>query len=369
MKNKKIFVVALALLGWIVLLYRFYYGLGRTTNLSDTYPWGLWIGFDVISGVALAAGGFTIAATVYIFKLKKYQPLARPAILTGFLGYLLAILGVAADLAKPQNIWHMIPYRNVHSVMLEVGWCVMLYTTVIGLEFSPAVFERFGWKVPLNIIRAIQIPLVIIGVVLSTLHQSSLGALFLIMPYRLHPLWYSPFLPLFFFISAVAVGLAMVIVESILSSKFLNHGLEIDLLSGLAKAASCVLGIYFVLKIIELAVSGELGLMLEGSLQSNLFLVELFLTVLLPAAMFALPRIRKSENALLWTALLVVSGLILNRLDVTILSQMVSGSYFPSWMEFAVTIGLIATGIVAYMAIVRFFPVFIEEKEKVQYVE
>jgi Ni/Fe-hydrogenase subunit HybB-like protein len=355
-------LVAVAVIGMAVWVTRFALGLGRATNLSDSYPWGLWIGFDVVSGVALAAGGFVVAATVYIFNLKKYHPLVRPALLTGFLGYLLVILALLADLAKPHHIWHPIIYWNFHSVLFEVGWCVMLYTTVIALEFSPVVFERFGWQVPLRIIRAIQIPLVIIGVILSTLHQSSLGSLFLLLRYRLHPLWYSSLLPLFFFISAVAVGLAMVILESVLSAKALRRPLERDLLSGLASAVPYVLGIYFVLKMVELLVTGEFGLMFEGSVRSNLFLVEMVVGVLLPAVLFAIPKVRQSVAGLFWGALLIVGGLILNRLDVSVIGQMVpTGSYFPHWMEFAVTIGLLASGVVAYTLITHYFPVFKEE--------
>jgi len=355
-------LVAVAVMGIAVWVARFALGLGRATNLSDSYPWGLWIGFDVVSGVALGAGAFVVAATVYIFNLKKYHPIVRPALLTGFLGYLLVILGLLADLAKPHHIWHLIIYWNFHSVLFEVGWCVMLYTTVMALEFSPVVFERFGWRVPLRIIRAIQIPLVIIGVLLSTLHQSSLGSLFLLLRYRLHPLWYSSLLPVFFFISAVAVGMAMVILEAVISARALRRPLERDLLSGLASAVPYVLGFYFVLKIVELLVAGEFGLMFEGSVRSNLFLVELVVGVLLPAVLFAIPKVRQSVAGLFWGALLIVGGLILNRLDVSVIGQIVpTGSYFPHWMEFAVTIGLLASGVVAYTLITHYFPVFKED--------
>ena len=352
----------IAALGMAVWGARFALGLGQATNLSDAYPWGLWIGFDVVSGVALAAGAFVVAATVYVFNLKKYHPLVRPALLTGFLGYLLVILGLLADLAKPQNIWHLIIYWNFHSVLFEVGWCVMLYTTVMALEFSPVVFERLGWQVPLRIIKAIQIPLVIIGVILSTMHQSSLGSLFLLLRYRLHPLWYSPLLPVFFFISAVTVGMAMVILESVISARALRRPLERDLLAGLASAVPYVLGTYFVLKMVELLVTGEFGLMFEGSVRSNLFLVEIIGGVLLPAVLFAIPKVRQSVAGLFWGALLIVGGLILNRLDVSVIGQMVpTGSYFPHWMEFAVTIGLLASGVVAYTLITHYFPVFKED--------
>lgn len=353
-----IVVTAVGMAVWGV---RFALGLGRATNLSDAYPWGLWIGFDVVSGVALGAGAFVVAAAVYVLNLKKYEFIARPALLTGLLGYLLVVLGLLADLAKPQNIWHLIVFWNPHSVLFEVGWCVMLYTTVMALEFSPVVFERFDWKVPWRIMRAIQIPLVIIGVVLSILHQSSLGSLFLILPYRLHPLWYSPLLPVFFFISAVGVGVAMVIIESVVSARVMKRPTHTDLIAGLATTLPYILGIYFVFKVVELVVAGEIGLIFEGSLQSAVFMAEMLLGTLLPTVLLAIPRIRQSSTGLFWASLLVAGGVILNRLDVSVVGQMVTtGSYFPHWMEFTVTIGLVATGLLSYTLITRYFPVFPE---------
>ncbi|HEY6946219.1 MAG TPA: NrfD/PsrC family molybdoenzyme membrane anchor subunit, partial [Candidatus Acidoferrum sp.] len=167
-------------------------GLGGATRLSDQFPWGLWIGFDILCGVGLAAGGFTLAATVHIFNIERYKPILRPAILTAFLGYLLVILALMFDLGLPYRIWHPLVMWNPHSVMFEVGWCVTLYTTVLALEFLPVVLEQFRWNRALKIMRAVLIPLVILGVILSTLHQSSLGSLYLIVPQKLYPLWYSP---------------------------------------------------------------------------------------------------------------------------------------------------------------------------------
>src|SRR5512133_369744 len=213
-----VFVVVM-LLGAYSTIIRFTQGLGATTNLSDAFPWGIWIGFDVLCGVMLAAGGFTLMAAVHIFNIKRLRPIVRPTVLTAFLGYILVSIALMFDLGRPYRIWHPLIMRNPHSVMFEVAYCVMLYTTVLSLEFAPIVLERFGWHKPLKIVRAILIPLVIGGVILSTLHQSSLGTLYLIMPEKLHPLWYTPLLPVFFFISAIAVRLAMTIFESSLSAK------------------------------------------------------------------------------------------------------------------------------------------------------
>ena len=191
--------------------------------MSDQFPWGLWIGFDVMCGVMLAAGGFTLTAAVEIFNIKRWHSIMRPTVLTAFMGYLLVCAALMYDLGLPWNIWHPLIMRNPHSVMFEVAYCVMLYTTVLALEFSPIVFEHLGWKKALTRGAQLMMVFVILGVILSTLHQSSLGTLYLIMPNKLHPFWYSPLLPVFFFISAIAVGLAMMIFESSMSSKYFGR--------------------------------------------------------------------------------------------------------------------------------------------------
>jgi Ni/Fe-hydrogenase subunit HybB-like protein len=323
----------------------------------------LWISFDLLCGVALAAGAFTVAATVYILNLREFRPLLRPAILTGFLGYLMVVVALLVDLGRPERIWHLIIYWNPHSVMFEVGWCVMLYTTVLALEFSPLLFERLHWSGPLRVIHVLTMPLVILGVVLSTLHQSSLGSLFLIVPEKLHPLWYTPLLPLFFFLSAVAVGLSMVIVESSISSRAFGRGMEVHLLGHLARAIPWILGLLLVLKIGDLIAAGELGLLFEGSLTSGLFWLELVGGVLLPLVLFALATIRQSSTGLLVGALLVVGGVVLNRFDVSLvgLGRPAGSGYFPHWMEFAITVGIVSAGILAFGLAAKYLPLFSDE--------
>src|SRR5208337_1139178 len=244
--------------GFYSTILRFAKGLGAATNLSDQFPWGIWIGFDVLCGVGLAAGGFTLAATVYVFHIERFHAVLRPSILTAFLGYGLVALALLFDLGKPYNIWHPLVMWNPHSVMFEVAWCVMLYLTVLALEFSPAVFERFGMQKPLKLLKAITIPLVIVGVLLSTLHQSSLGSLFLIVPSKLHPYWYSPLLPLLFFVSAIGVGLAMVIFESNLTARAFGREIEMPLLAALGKAMAVVLGVYGIIRLQDLWGRGAL---------------------------------------------------------------------------------------------------------------
>ncbi|MEW6026565.1 MAG: NrfD/PsrC family molybdoenzyme membrane anchor subunit [Planctomycetota bacterium] len=355
----------LILLGAALAIFRFTQGLGASTNLSDKFPWGLWIGVDVLSGVALAAGGFTIAAAVYIFNLKKYHPIVRPAILTAFLGYTMVIVALLFDLGKPWNIWHPMIMWQHHSVMFEVGWCVMLYSTVLALEFSPAVLEKFKMHGLLKIIKAVTIPLVIAGIILSTLHQSSLGSLFLIVPDKLHAIWYTPLLPVMFFVSAVMVGLAMVTFEAFLSSKAFNRTLELDLLSGLAKAEIFVLFIYFALKMVDMGVRGSLPLAFQGTLEGNMFLLEIGLGVVLPFLLLCVPAVRTSRGGLFASSLMVIAGLIINRMNMSVIGMLQgsNASYFPSWMEFAVTAAVIAGGLIAFRIAVKYFNVFPSHNE------
>src|SRR5690349_7066740 len=228
---------------------RFLFGLGAATNLSDSNPWGLWIGFDVMSGVALAAGGFLVTTTVYIFRLDRFRAIVRPAVLTAFLGYFAVAISLLFDLGLPWNIWHMIVFWNPHSPLFVVGWCVMLYLTVLALEFFPVPAQDFTAlaKVRRTLIK-IRLRLVLLGIGLSTLHQSSLGSLFLIMPYRVHPLWYSPILPVLFFLSAITLGLMMVTFESHFSAYLYRRKPETDLLAQMTAAARWVLLLYLLVR-------------------------------------------------------------------------------------------------------------------------
>jgi len=353
-------LIAVLALGLYATVVRFAQGLGAATHLSDEFPWGLWIGFDVLVGVGLAAGGFVVAATVHVFRLHRYEAIARPAVLTAFLGYLLVIVALLFDLGLPYRIWHPLVMWNPHSVMFEVAWCVMLYTAVLALEFSPLVFERLRLEKPLAIIRRVYVPLVIVGVLLSTLHQSSLGSLYVIVPDKLHGLWYTPLLPVFFFITAIAGGLAMTIFESFMSYRAFGKRLEADLLRGLGRVTVVVLGVYALAKFQDLWSRGNLHLALEVSPESVLFWGEMVLGVLLPMALFALPQVRRDERWLFFAALMTVLGFVVNRLNVAVTGMASSSGvrYVPSWMEFAVTASLVGMGFLLFGLAVKYLPVF-----------
>ncbi len=339
---------------------RFAKGLGPSTNLSDQFPWGIWIGFDVLCGVMLAAGGFTLTAAVHILNIKRLQPIVRPTILTAFLGYLLVTVALMFDLGKPYNIWHPLIMRNPHSVMFEVAYCVMLYTAVLSLEFSPIVLERFNLQKPLKVVRAALIPLVIGGVILSTLHQSSLGTLYLIMPEKLHPFWYTPLLPVFFFLSAIAVGLAMTIFESSMSSKHFGQQLELPIIQELGRVLLVVLSVYGILRFEDLLHRGVLKLLFQPSYETYLFWLELVLALILPLILLTQKRIRTTAGGLYVIAVLVVLGFITNRLNVSItgLESSAGMHYIPKWTELAITAAIIAGGFALFGLAAKYLPIF-----------
>lgn len=339
---------------------RFAEGLGASTHLTDTFPWGLWIGFDVLCGVMLAAGGFTLTATVYIFHLEKFRAIIRPTILTAFLGYVLVVVALLFDLGRPYNIWHPLVMWNPHSAMFEVAWCVMLYTTVLALEFAPIVFERFRFEHASRVLHAISIPLVILGVILSTLHQSSLGTLYLIVPGKLHPLWYSPLLPVFFFISAVCVGLAMTIFESHMSAKAFGKQLDLSLLAPLGRALLVGLIFYAVIRFEDLYNRGALSYLRHVSYETGLFLVEIVLGLLLPILLLLSQKVRERADGLYLVSVLVLLGFVANRLNVSVtgLEGFAGVHYVPKWTEVAITASIVAAGFVLFGTAVKYLPIF-----------
>ena len=356
--------------GVVLIVVRLLKGLGAVTNLSQTTPWGLWIGFDVMCGVAMAAGGYTIAATVHLFGLKEYEPLVRPAILTGFIGYVFVVVGLVLDLGQPWRMpFIMLFPRGVTSVLFEVGMCVASYLTVQLLEFVPAFWEWLGWDGLRKFWGKLTIWLAILGVVLSTLHQSSLGSLFLMAPTKLHPLWYSMYLPLFFFISSITAGLSMVIVESSLSHRLFAYRLspsshfDLDKLTlGLAKAAAAVLYVYFFLKLIGLAEGNYWDLL--NTPYGHLYLTELLGFVGLPCALYVVGVRTRNVRLVRITGAWTVIGVLFNRFNVSMIAMnwQVSPHYIPSWMEVTVSLALVTMGIWVFRWLVNRLPVMSMEK-------
>lgn len=357
----------IVLFGLVLTGLRFIGGLGAVSNLSDYNPWGIWIGFDLLAGVALAAGGFVTSAAVYLFGMKKYYPAVRPAILTGFLGYGLVVVALNYDVGRPWRLpYPFIIQQGTTSVLFEVAICVCLYLTVLFLEFSPAALEWLGMRKLRNLIHRLTLILTIFGVILSTLHQSSLGALFLIAPSKLHPLWYSSYLPVYFFITAIIAGLSMVIFEGALCHHIFMHKLDEahnqskdEVALGFAKAASWVMAGYFATKVIGIAADNNWHYLFSG--YGLWYLTELLIFVGLPCLLYAIGVRGKRLTLIRWTAGWTVIGIVLNRLNICLIAfnwhLPASERYFPHWIEIGISIFLITCGLIVFKFIVSWMPV------------
>jgi len=362
------FMIAMVVLGALASLVRFIFGLGVTTNLNDVYPWGLWISFDVVTAVPLAAGAFTLGAIVHCFHIKKLEPLVRPAIVTGFLGYSLVSVGLLLDLGQPQRAWHTMVYWNVHSPMFEVSMCIMAYTTVLFLEFLSPVCEKFGYHVPLRVLRWLEMPLVIGAASISTLHQSSLGTFFLIAVDKLHALWYNPLLPLLFWLSAIFTGISIIILEATMVHRFMGQPDESELLEVLTKILPWILGVYLIVKMAATTLLSHGPLFDRPSLLS-LFVAEVVIGLLVPMFMFMKKTCREDQRMQLRGASLVIFGVVLNRFNVSMfgMEQADQAIYYPSIIESLVTLGIIAAHILFFVLLAKYFPIFEHHPETVDY--
>jgi Ni/Fe-hydrogenase subunit HybB-like protein len=350
--------------GFVLVVYRLANGLGAATNLNDDFPWGLWIGFDMLGGVAMAAGGFLIAGAVYLLNMKKYKPIVRPAVLTAFLGYLLAILALMLDLGQPHRIWHPAVMWQVHSVMWVIAMHVIFYTMTLAIESSPMLFEKLKWQHAVNFVNKIIVPVVLFGVMLSVLHQSSLGALYLIVPGKLSPLWNNSFLPYLFLASAVMMGLSMVSIESIASAKAFKHNMDLGIISGLARGCMTALVIYLILKLYFLATGPGIGAAFAGTAEANMYLLEIIVGIILPLVILA-GRKKKTEsvNGLVLGHILVIVGVLINRFNVSVsglygFQSSTGSSYFPSLIEIMITLALAALGIFVFKLTAKYLALF-----------
>jgi Ni/Fe-hydrogenase subunit HybB-like protein len=341
---------------------RYAHGLGAVSNMSDQFPWGIWIGFDVLCGVMLAAGGFIVTGAVHLLNIERLHSIVRPTVLTAFLGYCLVIVGLCFDLGRPWYIWHQLIYMNPHSVMFEVGFCVMFYTTVLFFEFLPNVLERFNLKKPLRWIKGVTAGLVVAGILLSTLHQSSLGALYLIMPTKLHPFWYTPALPYFFFGSAVAVGLAMTIFESSLSSRVFGRQLELPVLVELGGALLVVLWVNALLRFQDFFHRGQLANIIKPSYEAYFLWLELALAFVIPITLLSFKKVRRSPSGLYAASVFCLLGFVTNRLNVSVtgFETWVGHHYVPKWTEFMITLAIVAAGFALFGLAVKYLPIFPE---------
>jgi Ni/Fe-hydrogenase subunit HybB-like protein len=371
--------------GALAIIARFTGGIGYVTNLTHARPWGIWVGIDVATGVALAAGGFTTAALAHIFGRHYYEPVTRPALLTAVLGYTFVVIGLLVDIGRSWAIWKPMFHWNFNSVLFEVAMCVMIYLTVLYIEFLPIVAEQFKGRVNLpgilsklnnlvdkllqaadRILGKVMWVFIILGVVLSCMHQSSLGSLMLVAPTKLHPLWYTPILPLLFLTSAIAVGYPMVVFETTLATSSFKLNSEMHILAPLTRITIYLLGVYMLLKVGDMVVRGTWVYLLDGTTQTNAFIVEMLFGVMLPWAMLLFQRVRQSAKGVFFAAALIVGGVVLNRINVFIVGfkpPLSDNGYFPAVPEILVTLGLVATLMFIYRVAVTYLPVLQASKE------
>lgn len=348
-------MLLLALLGVGVIAVRFVTGFGLVTNLNDDWPWGLWITFDVLIGVALAGGGYFTALIVHVLHQDRYLPISRSAMLTSLIGYLLVLAGLLVDIGQWFNFWRPYVSWGYSSVLFEVFLCISAYTAIQILEFGEIVTERVGIRWHRFFVKAMPV-LIVTGIIFPTLHQSSLGGLYLIAVNKLHPLWWSPFLPVFFFMSSFFVGPAMIAVESHFAGRAFQHQVPVSVLRGLGQIGGIMMIAYFLLKLYDLASRDALTLLFAGNLEASLFLVEMVLGIMLPVSLI-FSKYTQSHRGLFLYGILVSGGVILNRVDVSLvgLAGQASTGYFPTVWEFVTSLGFIAIGCLLYCFIAENF--------------
>jgi Ni/Fe-hydrogenase subunit HybB-like protein len=357
----KILTVIIIICGLVSLYRRFQLGLGAVTHLSDNVPWGLWIGFDFV-GIGLAASGFIIAAAAYVFNINNFEKITRPAILTAYIGYILVVALLIIDLGRPQNFWHPLTMWNFHSIMFEITWCIVFYTLILTIEFAPVILEKLGLSTPFKLLKKITIPAVVLGALFSTLHQSSFGSIYLINPGRLHPIWYSELLPVNFFISCIAAGISIMIVEL-----YIYKRQDAGLLPVLGKAAFYVLIVGSAVRIADMAFTGRINAITDVRPESFSFYSEIILGTIIPILLLSSRKFRSKRLLLLISSLCIISGFILNRLNVVITGFTATSGvkYFPSFEEISITLMLIVLGIWAFKLSVKYFNIFGEDNPKI----
>lgn len=350
-----------AAIGLYFLAQRFLLGMGSVTNLNTGYAWGIWVVYDIIVGTALACGGYALAITVYVLNKGKYHPLVRPAVTAALLGYGLGGVGAIIDMGRWQQFYNiLLPWQmNFNSVMLEVGLCVMAYIGVLCIEFLPALLEKHGMKAWMKKLNHVLFFFIALGVLLPSMHQSSLGTMLIAMGYKVHPLWQSLHMqPLLAVLTALTMGFAVVVYEGSLSTVGFKRTPETSLLSGLGKGIQGLIAVYLLVRFGEIIINGKLGLIFKGDWGSMWFLIETGLFVF-PLVVLTSECNRSNPKLLVWAALSMLFAGALYRLNAYLITfdPGPGYSYYPSMPELMVTVGMVALEIMAYLFLVKKYPV------------
>lgn len=357
----------LTLVGLIAGAGRLFLGLSASTALTDGYPWGIWIGFD-FTLIAFAGTGFTMAAVVHVLHLKKYQPALRPAILAGLMGYGAVLLLLVLDLGRPDRFYNFIIFWNVHSPLFEISWCVLLYTTVLVIETSPCLLQWLNRDWPVRLVYRLMTPVTIIGVTLSTLHQSTLGTLYLNMPHRLDALWYTPILPLLFFVSSIMAGLSLGMLAYKIATRVGGDAEQPGIVSGLGKGLVGVALLYLLLKLGDILVAGEFTALLALDQMSLVMGLELIVGALIPMILLLTPALRNQPLVQWGAPMLVLFGVLMNRFNATMFGQLLRPGtvYSPHILEWLSTIGILAGAALLWYLGTRFL-VMVEDEAACQH--
>jgi len=373
-----IITAPIILIGLVLIVLRFTMGLGVTTNLNQEFPWGIWIGFDVVTGVAFAAGAYIVTFMVYVLRMEKYHSIVRATVLNGFLAYVFYAGALTLDLGRPWKIINPIIGNSfgVSSVLFLVAWHFLLYMMAQFIEFSPAVAEWLGLRKLRKILGTLTVGAVVFGICLSMLHQSGLGALFLLAPAKIHPLWYTEYIPVLFIVSSIFAGMSIVIIEGTISHRVFHHQISaehhakhMDIMVGLSRTAAAALFVYFFMKILVLIHSMQWHELLTP--MGYLYLVEMIGFVILPFLLFVNGTKKRDRKILLTAAIITAVGIILNRLNVSVIAfkWYAPVHYVPSWIEIVITLAVVFGEIWAFRWVVNRMPVFMESPQWVKHLD
>jgi Ni/Fe-hydrogenase subunit HybB-like protein len=349
---------------------RFFEGFRASTNLNDQMPWGLWVALGTLCGIGLSAAGFGISAAVYLLGMERYRPILRASILISFLGYLTVCVGYLYEIGLPWRFWHPIVMWNHTSVLFDVCVCIMTYTTVLTFEFAPALIEKLPWKgfrdVVLRLHHRILIAVVMAGVLLSSMHQSYLGGLYLIARGKVHPLWYSQFMHATFYLSAIPAGLALTVFAIYLSMRCLNVRVDFSILSDCGRVIQLLLLVFALFKVLDLITNQALGYAFQLTPEAGYFWLEMLLFVIIPVALLSQESVRSNPEKLYLACAVVIAGFMVGRINVAINSLQASMNvhYVPKWTELASSVLVIAAAVVAFRYAVIYLDILPKVKQQ-----
>jgi Ni/Fe-hydrogenase subunit HybB-like protein len=352
-------LLAIMTLGAALAVVRYAAGIGSVANINNAYPWGWWVGYGIMTSIALGGVGFTITALVEVLGRHRYHALLRPAVLMGLLCYISAIVMLMVELGRPWMVWMIMVSWAPTAALYEVGWCAFLYLNVLAIEFIQVPLEQLGWRRALSILRVIYIPIMLLGVTLSHLHQSSLGTLMTLIPHKINVLWWSDQLPLLFLFSAIMAGPAMAILEHLAAARWLGFPPRMDMLASLARIEAWLVGLFLAFQLSDLVVRGAAGAMLSGTWFALSFWIEIGLGLLLPLVLLMMPEVRQNRRALATACSLIVAGVLLHRLNVAVIGLRVRHweTYIPSLGEIGITLGITAAAVFVFGVLARILPI------------